>query len=41
MSKNSYVEKSDKCIKFLDFGYHLHKSTFKGLAAIYLKHQEI
>lgn len=30
----------EKTIKFYDFQYHLHKSTFKGLAGLMKKYSE-
>lgn len=33
--KTTFETRFDKTIKFYDFMYHVHKSTYKGLASFY------
>lgn len=33
--KTTFETRFDKAIKFYDFMYHVHKSTYKGLASFY------
>ena len=41
MVKTTFAERFERAVKFYDFTYHLHKSTFKGLSQFFKDYSEI
>lgn len=41
MVKTTFMERLERVMKFYDFTYHVHKSTFKGLASFYEQYMDV